>query len=266
MEGSLKTGKSEAKGAQKGTGSEDLVRMEGIHKWFGEVHALKGVDFRINRGETVGLIGDNGAGKSTLIKILAGLIDRDRGTIYYRGEEVEIDSVRESQKLGIETVFQEQAIVDPLSVARNIFLGREEVHSIGFGKIMNDTKMLNKTEDLLNELNLDIASPDQEAEFCSGGERQGIAIARAMFFDADVLILDEPMRALSVSGKEKVEDYIRKARDHGTGIIYITHDLHRVYPVADRFVFLSRGEKEMDVKKEECSQDELSELYRRREE
>ncbi len=247
-------------------GSDELVRMKGIHKWFGEVHALRGVDFSISRGTTVGLIGDNGAGKSTLIKILAGLIERDRGKIYYRGEEVEIESVRQSQQLGIETVFQEQAIVDPLSVARNIFLGREEVHSFGFGKIMNDDKMLEETEELMDDLNLDIASPDQEAEFCSGGERQGVAIARAMFFDADVLILDEPMRALSVSGKEKVEEYIKKARDQGTGIIYITHDLHRVYPVADRFVFLSRGEKEMDIRKEDCSQDELSKLYRRGEE
>lgn len=250
----------------KGAGSDALVWMEGIHKWFGEIHALKGVDFRINRGETVGLIGDNGAGKSTLIKILAGLIERDRGTIYYQGEEVEIESVRQSQQLGIETVFQEQAIVDTLSVARNIFLGREEVHYFGFGKIMDDRKMREKTENLLNDLNLDIASPEQEAEFCSGGERQGVAIARAMFFDADVLILDEPMRALSVSGKEKVEDYIEKARNQGTGIIYITHDLHRVYPVADRFVFLSQGEKEMDVRKDECSQEKLRKLYRRREE
>lgn len=266
MEKSLRTTEKESSEVPKEAKSEELVRMEGIHKWFGEVHALKGVDFRIDRRETVGLIGDNGAGKSTLIKILAGLIERDRGTVYYKGEEVEIESVRQSQQLGIETVFQEQAIVDPLSVARNIFLGREEVHSFGFGKIMDDRKMREKTEGLLNDLNLDIASPDQEAEFCSGGERQGVAIARAMFFDADVLILDEPMRALSVSGKEKVEDYIEKARDQGTGIIYITHDLHRVYPVADRFVFLSQGEKEMDVRKEECSQEKLRKLYRRREE
>jgi len=266
MEESLQATKKNSGEVTDEASTEELVKMEGIHKWFGEVHALRGVDFSISSGTTVGLIGDNGAGKSTLIKILAGLIERDRGKIYYRGEEVEIESVRQSQQLGIETVFQEQAIVDPLSVARNIFLGREEVHSAGFGKIMDDDKMLEETEELMDELNLDIASPDQEAEFCSGGERQGVAIARAMFFDADVLILDEPMRALSVSGKEKVEDYIGKAREQGTGIIYITHDLHRVYPVADRFVFLSRGEKEMDVKKEDCSLDELSKLYRRGEE
>lgn len=243
--------------------NEPIIRMEDIQKWYGEVHALKGVDFSIYPSQAVGLIGDNGAGKSTLIKILAGLIKANDGKIFHRGKEVQIDSVEKARELGIETVFQEQAIVDPLSVSRNIFLGRELTKSIGVGEIVDEDKMKEETEKLLSRLNLEISSPEQEAQFCSGGERQGVAIARAMHFDADILILDEPTRALSVSGIEKVQDYVRHVKDEGTGVVYITHDLNRVFPIADRFVFLSRGEKEKDVDKQSSSLEELSQLYRR---
>lgn len=244
-------------------GNGPIVEMENIHKFFGEVHALNGVDFEVYPGEAVGLIGDNGAGKSTLIKILAGLISKSRGKILYKGKEVEVNSVKEARNLGIETVFQEQAIVDCLSVAKNIFLGRERVKSNALGSFMDERKMELETEKLMKKLNLDIASPRQEAQFCSGGERQGVAIARSMYFDAQVLILDEPTRALSVSGVEKVQEYVEKVKERGTGVIYITHNLQRVYPTVDRFVFLSRGEKKLDVKKEECSLEELQKLYRR---
>ncbi len=245
------------------TPREPIIEMSNIHKWFGEVHALKGVDFKVYPSEVVGLIGDNGAGKSTLIKILTGLIPANSGKIFYEGEEVKISSVEEAREIGIETVFQEQAIVDPLSVARNIFLGREITKFIGIAHIMDDEIMKKETEDLLESLKLDIASPEQEAQFCSGGERQGVAIARAMHFGARVLILDEPTRALSVSGVEKVQDYVSRVRDQGTGVIYITHNLERIYPIADRFFFLSRGKKKAEVKKGECCLEDLRGLFGR---
>jgi len=243
--------------------SDILLRTENVHKWFGEVHALDGIDFTLRSGEVVGLIGDNGAGKSTFIKIIAGLLEPDRGTIEFRGKPVNLTSVQQARELGIETVFQEQAIVDSLSIARNIFLGRERTTDTPFLSVMDDRSMQEQTEKLMERLNLDVASPTQEAQFCSGGERQGVAIARAMYFDAQVLILDEPTRALSVSGVEKVQEHVRRVKDAGTGVIYITHDLERVYPIADRFVFFSQGKKELDVEKSESNKDELHNLYRR---
>lgn len=253
-----KMSKSKAKTPRK-----PIVEMKNIHKWFGEVHALRGVDFQVFPFEVVGLIGDNGAGKSTLIKILTGLIPSDDGKIFYKGKEVKISSVKEARKLGIETVYQEQAIVNPLSVAKNVFLGREKTKSILMGKVMDDETMIHETEKLMRRLNLDIASPKQEAQFCSGGERQGVAIARAMYFGAKILILDEPTRALSISGVEKVQNYVREVRNRGTGVVYITHNLQQVYPIADRFVFLSRGEKKASIKKGGLSLKGLADLYRR---
>lgn len=239
---------------------EPMVKMENIHKWFGEVHALKGVDFEIYPNEVVGLIGGNGAGKSTLINILAGFLSLDRGEIFYKGKKVEISSIEQARKLGIETVYQEQSVIGSLSVAKNVFLGREKKNMLG---IMDKKGMREETEKISKELKLEVSSPQQEAQFCSGGERQGIAIARAMHFESEVLVLDEPTRALSVSGVEQVQNFIKKVRDQGVGVVFITHSLEQVYPVADRFVFISRGKKKTTTKKEECSVEELRELFRR---
>lgn len=237
-----------------------IVEMKGIHKWYGEVHALKGVDFRIYPSEIVGLIGDNGAGKSTLVNILTGFIHADKGKILYKGEEVKISSVKDAKKLGIEVVYQGQAIVDPLSVAKNIFLGRE-ITKYPFW--MNVKKMNEETEKLLGVLGLEISSPEQEAQFCSGGERQGIAVARAMYFGAKVLLLDEPTGGLSIPVVRKVQNYIKSARAQGVGVVFLTHNLQEVYPIADRVVFLSRGEKKLDVEKKKYSMEKIIGLYRR---
>jgi len=236
-----------------------LLETRNVHKFFGKVHALKGVNFKVNKGEIVGLIGDNGAGKSTLIKIIAGVIPKDAGEIFWEGKRVEINSVKEARKLGIETVFQEQALIDFFSASRNIFLGREILTKFGPFSFINYKKMNMETAVLLKELRLR-ASPEQEVRFLSGGEKQGVAVARALKFKSKLVILDEPTRALSVAGVAQVMDFVRRLKQEGIACIFITHTLSHVYPIADRIVMLSRGVKVLDVNKEEYTMNELEDL------
>ncbi|MFW6386299.1 MAG: ATP-binding cassette domain-containing protein [Candidatus Hadarchaeota archaeon] len=239
---------------------EDLFRAENIHKSYGSVKALSGVDFRVGYEEIVGLIGDNGAGKSTLVNIIAGSLSKDKGKIYWRGEEVEIPSVRAARDLGIETVYQDQAVVDTLSVAENIFLSREPQFSAGPIKLLDREKMRKEAKEITERLDLDIPSPDHEVRFCSGGERQGVAIGRAMHFDAELVILDEPTTALSVSGVERVMDFIGQLRESGVSCIFITHNMHHAFSISDRFVVLKKGKKIADVEREETSVDDLKRI------
>uniref|UniRef100_A0A7V4TH65 Sugar ABC transporter ATP-binding protein n=1 Tax=Candidatus Caldatribacterium saccharofermentans TaxID=1454753 RepID=A0A7V4TH65_9BACT len=234
-----------------------LVRMVNIHKWFGRVYALRGVDFEVYRGETVGLIGDNGAGKSTLIKILSGYHQADQGEIYFEGQKVRISSPRDARKLGIETVYQEQALAPNLSIARNIFMGREPVRRWGIidRKVMNEESMK-----ALANLGLRLRSPDLPVVTLSGGERQGVAIARALHFKAKLVILDEPTVALSVKEVEEVLEFVRQLQREGISVIFITHNLYHAYDIAERFVVMARGKKMADVKKKDTSPEELSQL------
>jgi len=236
---------------------QPLVRMVNIHKWFGRVYALRGVDFEVGQGETVGLIGDNGAGKSTLIKILSGYHQADRGEIYFEEHKVNITSPRDSRRLGIETVYQEQALAGDLSIARNIFMGREPVKNLG---ILDRKKMDEESMKALEELGLHLKSPNLPVKTLSGGERQGVAISRALLFEAKLIIMDEPTVALSVKEVREVLEFIRKLQKERIAVIFITHNLYHVFDVADRFVVMARGKKMADVKKEEISLDELSEL------
>ncbi|MCS7114115.1 MAG: ATP-binding cassette domain-containing protein [Nitrososphaerota archaeon] len=235
-----------------------FLKMENIHKFYGSVHALKGVDFEVQPNEVVGLIGENGAGKSTLIGIISGSIQKSSGRIFVKGKEVEIPSVKAARDLGIETVYQDQAVIDIMSVAKNVFLGRELLKP-GLIKLMDMERMRREAEGVTGLLGLNI-SPDQEVRFCSGGERQGVAIARAMYFKAELVILDEPTAALSISAAQKVLDFVRQLKDSGVSCIIISHNLHHVYPVADRIVVLSKGEKVADMKKEETSIEELEQI------
>lgn len=234
-----------------------LVRMVNIHKWFGRVYALRGVDFEVYRGETVGLIGDNGAGKSTLIKILSGYHQADQGEIYFEGQKVRISSPRDARKLGIETVYQEQALAPNLSIARNVFMGREPVRRWGIidRKVMNEESMK-----ALANLGLRLRSPDLPVVTLSGGERQGVAIARALHFKAKLVILDEPTVALSVKEVEEVLEFVRQLQREGISVIFITHNLYHAYDIAERFVVMARGKKMADVKKKDTSPEELSQL------
>jgi simple sugar transport system ATP-binding protein len=237
-----------------------LLKLEGIDKYYGTVHALKSVSLEIYPREIVGLIGDNGAGKSTLIKIISGVTPKNRGHIYWKGKEVNISSVKKARELGIETVHQDRAVVGVMSVARNIFLGREQVRRFGFFRMLNEDKMRKEAEKLARDLKLNIPSTDQEVRFCSGGEMQGVAISRAMYFKASLIILDEPTTALAVTGVQRVLNFIQRLKEQNISCVFVTHNLHDVYSVADRFVVMLRGAVAANLRKQDVTVDDLINL------
>ncbi|MCS7125899.1 MAG: ATP-binding cassette domain-containing protein [Aigarchaeota archaeon] len=237
-----------------------LLSLRNIHKYFGKVHALKGVDLDIYEGEIIGLIGDNGAGKSTLTKIIAGVIRKDSGEIYLNGKPVEIKSVEDARRLGIEVAFQEMTLIDSLDIGLNIFLGREPLNQ-KIPLFLDYNKMYEETRKILKQLGLRTSdSPKREVRFLSGGEKQGIVVARAMLFQSKLVILDEPTRNLSVAGVRMVLDFIRSLKEKNIACIFISHTLHHVYEVADRIVLLSLGRKILDVPKSQYSVEELEEM------
>ena len=237
--------------------AEYIVQMVDIHKWFGKVYALRGVDFNVGFNEIVGLVGDNGAGKSTLIKILSGYHIADRGEIYFNGEKVNIQTPKDAKKLGIETVYQEQALAPHVSISRNVFMGREPSKFLGF---IDRKKMDNDSLNVLTDLGLKIKDPNLVVETLSGGQRQGVAIARVLYFKAKLVILDEPTIALSVKESQQVMEFMKQLRSEGISVIFITHNIYHAFQISDRFVILSHGEKLADVRKEETSLDELISL------
>ncbi len=232
-----------------------LYRLEGISKSFGRVEALKNVDLEVRAGEIVGLVGDNGAGKSTLIKILSGIYPPDRGRILYQGEPKRIASYRDSQNLGIATIYQDRALVDSVSIFRNIFMGNELCTRFGF---MNKRRMREITERLLEEsISIGLQNPDQNVGDLSGGQKQAVAIVRAIHFKARLLLLDEPTNALSVKESGQVMAFVKALREEGISSIFVTHNLYHVYSIADRFVLLSHGEKVGDFMKKDVSMERL---------
>jgi len=239
-----------------------IVQMKNIHKYFGKVVALQGVDFEVESNEVVGLIGDNGAGKSTLIKILSGVYPPTKGNIYIRGQKIDLKgySVRKAHKLGIETVFQEQALGVKQTIWRNLFLGRELTGHLGFIQL---DKVKRETDKMMKEF-LGFTGggvlPDSPVKTLSGGERQGIAIGRAMYFKADLVILDEPTRALSVKEVNKVLNFIKKLKDRGKSCVYISHTIANVYNVSDRFVILDRGQVVGRYERKKISEPKLNEI------
>jgi simple sugar transport system ATP-binding protein len=231
------------------TGQRELVRMTNIGKSYGRVEALSGVDFSVGVGEIVGLVGDNGAGKSTLIKLLSGVAHPDAGEIYIRGEQVMFRDANDAIRAGIETIYQGAALIDDLTVARNLFLGREPTRRIG-GLLprLNWRYMREESRSLLRRMGLgkDV-DPEYRVEGLSGGERQSIAIARAMFFDADLIILDEPTNNLGVEETRRVLEFVREAKVAGRSSIFITHNILHVFQVVDRIVVLRHGRKVADL-------------------
>lgn len=235
--------------------------MKNIYKSFGGVRALSGVDFEVGYNEVVGLLGDNGAGKSTLIKILMGVFPPDKGEIYIKGEKIMKHSVKKARELGIEAVYQERALAEQQALWRNVFMGREIINKLGF---LDIKKHEEETMRLLKEIGFKGAgiAPDAIVKFLSGGEKQGVAIARALYFDAVLLILDEPTMGLSLSETEKVLDLVREIKEKGKSCIFITHNVYHVYPVADRFVILDRGKRVGELWKKDLPLDDLVEkLY-----
>ncbi|MBN1315026.1 MAG: sugar ABC transporter ATP-binding protein [Anaerolineales bacterium] len=237
-----------------------VVRMEKIVKRFGTITALNEVDFDVHKGEVVGLLGDNGAGKSTLIKVLTGVYSPTSGRIFFEGEHVEIPSPREARALGIETVYQDLALVGLMSITRNFFLGRELIRKIGPFDWLDMREMNAQTRESLKYIGIDIRSPREVVGKLSGGERQSIAIGRARHFGAKLLILDEPTSALSVGETRKVLSYTQAAKERGLGVIFITHNVGHVYQVADRFTIIRRGQKVGTYLKSELNQNDIADI------
>ncbi len=227
--------------------AEELVRMEHISKFFGRVQALNDVTFAVREREIVGLLGDNGAGKSTLIKILSGALTADSGDIYIHGHKVDIRNTTDAIAHGIETIYQDSALVTQLSIARNLFLGREPVKEPRFLNRMDQEAMNAAASRLLKQVGIkkDIP-PTTPVSALSGGERQAVAIARAMYFESELIILDEPTNNLGVEETQGVLRFVRSARDSGHSCIFIAHNIYHVFQVVDRIVVLRRGRKVAD--------------------
>ena len=217
--------------------------------------------FHAERAEVVGLVGDNGAGKSTLIKLLSGAHQPDAGRIFIEGREVRLASPSVAMSLGIETIYQSAAMVPQMSVARNIFIGREPLRvSIGGIGLMDRRRMAEQAISSMTNIDLRARSPETPVDELSGGQRQGVAIARAMFFKSKVLILDEPTNHLSIKETNKVLDHVASLREQGITSIFISHNLHHVYPIADRIVAMARGEKIADLRRTDTSIEALTDL------
>jgi simple sugar transport system ATP-binding protein len=223
--------------------SEELIRMENINKFYGRVHALRNVNLKVDRHEVVGLLGDNGAGKSTLIKVLSGAVPVTSGEIHVKGRRVEMHSTSDAIANGIETIYQDSALVPQLSIARNLFLGREPLKGPAFLNRMDHEAMNAVARDLLKRVGItkDIP-PTTPIGSLSGGERQAVAIARAMHFDSDLIILDEPTNNLGVAETKGVLNFVREARDTGHSCIFIAHNIHHVFQVVNRIIVMRRGQ------------------------
>jgi simple sugar transport system ATP-binding protein len=229
---------------------ERLVELKDIAKSYGRVFAVGGVNFHIDRGEVVGLLGDNGAGKSTLIKMLAGAIEPTSGQILVRGKREAHWNTARSRNAGIETVFQDRALCVQQSITRNIFLGRESISWFGF---LNHRRERAETERLMRNIGFTSKAftPDSIVGQLSGGERQGVALARAIYNKADLIVMDEPTTALSLTETEKVFHFVRTVRAGGRSVLFIGHNIHHVFDIAERFVVMDRGAIALQATKDE---------------
>jgi simple sugar transport system ATP-binding protein len=222
--------------------TEDLVQMRNINKFYGRVHALRDVTLSVKTHEVVGLLGDNGAGKSTLIKVLSGAVPLTSGDILIRGKSVTLKSTADAIANGIETIFQDSALVPQLSIARNLFLGREPVIKGSILQRLDEAAMNASARELLRRVGISkMIPPDTAISALSGGERQAVAIARAMQFDSDLIILDEPTNNLGVAETQGVLRFVREARDTGHSCIFIAHNIHHVFQVVDRIIVMRGG-------------------------
>ena len=236
-----------------------LLEMKGIQKSFGHVQVLNDVNLEINNGEIVALIGDNGAGKSTLIKLITGVYKPTAGEIYFKGKSIGARDARASRALGIECVYQERALAEQQELWRNVFAGHERTTFLGFLDLAGQRRETEKLMRTRMGLTSSAITVDSEVGGLSGGERQGVAIARALYFDADLIILDEPTMGLSITETERVLNFTRSIRDQGKSAIFIDHNIFHVYDVADRFVIIDRGRIAERFLKSEVTRDKLVE-------
>jgi len=234
-----------------------LLEVQEVSKYFGSVIALKDISMRVNAGEVMCLLGDNGAGKSTLIKILSGVHQPSEGHYLVEGKEVSFTSPRDALAAGIATVYQDLAMIPLLSVSRNFFLGSEPTKGWGPFRVFDLAFADRTTSEELGKMGIRLRDTTQPVGTLSGGERQSVAIARAVYFGAKVLILDEPTAALGVKEAGVVLRYIAQARARGLGVIFITHNPHHAYPIGDHFTLLNRGRSYGTFAKSEISREEI---------
>ncbi len=237
-----------------------LVEMRDIEKHFGPVIALNGVSFDVRPGECHCLLGDNGAGKSTFIKTMSGVHKPTRGTILFEGREMNFDSPRDAMIAGIATVYQDLAMIPLMSVTRNFWMGREPVKRLGPFRFMDFKTANTVTMEEMRKMGINLRSPDQAVGTLSGGERQTVAIARAVYFGAKVLILDEPTSALGVRQTANVLSTIDKVRKAGIAVVFITHNVRHALAVGDRFTVLNRGKTLGTAQRGQITPEELQDL------
>jgi simple sugar transport system ATP-binding protein len=238
-----------------------IIQVHDLHKWYSGVHALKGINLDVVQGQALGLVGDNGAGKSTLINILSGLYQPDQGQISVDGTPVKIHNPKEAMSLGIETIYQYNSMVPIMSIARNLFIGREPLKfSIGGLGWLDQKKMREDSVKAIADVDLHLRSPDALVGELSGGQRQGVAIARAMHFRSKVMILDEPTNHLSVKETAKVIGFVKGLKAQGVTTIFISHNMHHVFACCDRIVAMALGKVVLDKPVGETSIDEVSEV------
>ena len=239
---------------------DPIIKLDGISKQFGKVNALEDISFELYPGEVHCLLGDNGAGKSTLIKILSGVHRPTRGEFLFEGKPVQLDSPRQALDLGIATVFQDLAMLSLMSITRNFFLGREPKKRLGPVQLFDSAYAAKITEEELRKIGIKIRDADQPVGTLSGGERQAVAIARAVYFGAKVLILDEPTSALGVKEAAVVLKYIVQSKLKGIGVIFITHNVHHAWAVGDTFTVLNRGRSYGTFKREQTHRENLLQM------
>jgi len=240
--------------------NEEVMRTEHVSKSFGRVTALRDASIRLAKGEVLGLLGDNGAGKSTLMKILTGFHKPDSGKVYFQGQEIELRSVSHARSLGIEPVYQDLALINELSVYRNMFLQREIMYG-GILRILNDGAMREHARDHLNQMGVNIPSVDVAISKLSGGQRQAIAVARSVYANAKVLLLDEPTAAMGVRESAMILDLIRRLKEKGeVSIIIVAHNYAHIFDVCDRVNLLQNGEITFDQATKQTSVEELMNL------
>jgi len=240
-------------------GNGAVLATSGVSKSFGPVQALADVDFAVDAGEVVGLVGDNGAGKSTLVKSIAGIYSIDSGQLYFEGEPVTIKGPNAATELGIATVYQDLALCDNLDVVANLFLGQEEV--IGgpgrLARVLDETAMEERSHELLEQLSVTIPSVRSEVGTLSGGQRQQVAVARSLLGEPKVVMLDEPTAALGVPQTKQVLALIKRLRERDLGVIVVSHNLANVFEVCDRIYVLRLGREGGDFRVAETSEEQI---------
>jgi len=237
---------------------EPLLEVRNITKRFGGLTAVDDVSMSVNTGEIVALVGDNGAGKSTLVKVISGVHEAEDGEIYFLGDKKDIRTPKEALCLGIETIYQDLALAENLNVYSNIFLGREKTKkNLGFLNVLDHEYMFGESAKVLEKLEIKIPSLKSRIRNLSGGQRQAVAISRSTYWNAKLLIMDEPTAALGVAQQSQVLELVRSLKNHGLGIILISHQMHDIFKIADRILVMRRGKLVADIPRKETNPDEI---------